>query len=135
MPTNGHSPDDGELPNLGTLIKLLKMTTSSNDNEALLAMRMANKALTKFGGDWEALLRGKVTVIGDPFDGAGEVPAPPPRRTTEPPRPPRPAPPPRPQTTWQSAPKPFSAKPATPSYSQSRRSKRQSAPSPSVDQL
>src|SRR5262245_56175131 len=58
---------DGELPNLGLLIKLLKMTTSSNDGEALIAMRKANEQLIKFGGDWEALLSGKVTVIGDPF--------------------------------------------------------------------
>lgn len=58
-----------DLPNLGKLIKLLKMTTSSNDSEAIAFMRRANLELEKFGGDWESLLRGKVTVIGDPFDG------------------------------------------------------------------
>lgn len=57
-----------ELPNLSLLIKLLKMTTSSNDAEALLAIRNANKQLSKFGGDWESLLRSHVTIIGaDPF--------------------------------------------------------------------
>lgn len=56
-----------DLPNLGTLIKCLKMTTSSHDGEALIAIRKANEQLQKFGGDWETLLRGKVTVIGDPF--------------------------------------------------------------------
>ena len=57
----------GDPPNLGLLIKLLKMTTSSNDAEALSAIRKANEQLVKFGNDWEPLLRGKVTVIGDPF--------------------------------------------------------------------
>jgi hypothetical protein len=83
--------------NLELLIKLLKMTTSSNDAEALLASRKANEQLLKFGGDWEALLHGKVTVIADPFT------APPPtveqttrRAAPPPPPPPRPAPPPPP---------------------------------------
>lgn len=64
-----------DLPNLSKLIKLLKMTTSSNDSEAIAFMRRANLELEKFGGDWESLLRGKVTVIGDPFDGV-EAPRP-----------------------------------------------------------
>ena len=54
-------------PSLTLLIKLLKMTTSSHDAEALVACRKANAELQKFGGDWDTLLRGKVTVIGDPF--------------------------------------------------------------------
>lgn len=62
-----------DLPNLGLLIKLLKMTTSANDAEALMAMRKANEQLAKFGGDWESLLRGKVTIIAEPF---AEVPLP-----------------------------------------------------------
>jgi len=68
-----------DLPNLGKLIKLLKMTTSQNDNEALLFVRKANEELKKFGGDWDTLLRGKVTVIGDPFVDV----APPPSRMTK----------------------------------------------------
>lgn len=76
-------------PSLTLLIKLLKMTTSSSDAEALVAARKANAELKKFGGDWESLLRGKVTVIGDPFadlakPDVGTV------------RPPRPSTPPRP---------------------------------------
>jgi len=63
-----------DLPNLGKLIKLLKMTTSTNDNEALMFVRKANDELKKFGGDWDTLLRGKVTVIGDPFDGLDTPP-------------------------------------------------------------
>ena len=80
--------------NLELLIKLLKLTASSNDAEALLAMRKATEVLLKFGGDWEALLHSKVTVIADPFT----VAAPPPRNEREfaPPPPPR-AQAPRPQ--------------------------------------
>jgi len=82
--TPSAAPDD--LPNLGLLIKLLKMTTSNTDAEALSAIRKANQQLQKFGGDWEALLRGKVTVIGDPF---ADMPAPPKREATPPPRTPQ----------------------------------------------
>lgn len=89
---------ESDLPNLGLLIKLLKLTTSTSDMEALAAMRKANEQLTKFGGDWERLLRGKVTVIGDPFAGVA-----PPRESEinrgrrapsvpQPPQPPRPPP-------------------------------------------
>lgn len=84
-----------ELPNLSLLIKLLKMTTSSNDAEALLAIRNANKQLAKFGGDWESLLRRHVTIIGaDPFTNIDAPPAstrpapqaqPAPRRAASPP--------------------------------------------------
>lgn len=102
--------------NLELLIKLLKLTTSSNDSEALLACRKANEQLAKFGGDWEALLHSKVTVIADPFS------APPPtmeqvnRRPAAPPppAPPRPTPPPprpqpRPQAAAQTPPHPQAA--------------------------
>ena len=68
MDNSSHDKTEGSKePSLTMLIKLLKMTTSSNDNEAMVAMRKANLELSKFGGDWEPLLRGKVTVIGDPF--------------------------------------------------------------------
>jgi hypothetical protein len=60
-------------PNLGLLIKLMKLTASTNDAEALLAIRKANEQLQKFGGDWERLLQGRVTVIGDPFS---QIPVP-----------------------------------------------------------
>lgn len=75
---------DKDPPNLGLLIKLLKMTTSTSDAEALSAMRKANEQLAKFGGDWERLLLGKVKIIADPFS---SIQAPPParHRQTEPP--------------------------------------------------
>lgn len=96
-----------DLPNLGILIKLMKMTTSEHDGEALVAVRKANEQLVKFGGDWEALLRGKVTVIGDPFV---DMPKPPQRESrTPPPAPSRP----------KAAPPPYTAPPRprpTPSY-------------------
>lgn len=56
------------------LAKLLKMTTSSNDGEAINAMRMANKLLATNGFDWDKLLAGKITIVGDPF---GDIEAPP----------------------------------------------------------
>lgn len=80
-----------DLPNLGLLIKLMKMTTSSNDGEVLVAIRKANEQLAKFGGDWEALLSGKVTVIGDPFAGL-DIPAQRTTQATPPPTPKRPRP-------------------------------------------
>jgi hypothetical protein len=59
---------------LDLLIKMLGLTTSSNDNVALVAMRKANKHLSKLQGsdspDWDSLLRGKVKVVEDPFKNA-----------------------------------------------------------------
>jgi hypothetical protein len=96
---------DPTAPSLTLLIKLLKMTTSSHENEALVAMRKANAELLKFGGDWESLLRGKVTVIGDPF---ADLKAPDVGRTT----PPRPTPPPvPPKPAAPAQPPPRAAKP------------------------
>jgi hypothetical protein len=62
--------------NLELLIKLLKLTSSSNDGEAIVAMRKANQQVEKVGGDWETLLRGKVTIIADPFAGGPASPIP-----------------------------------------------------------
>lgn len=111
-------PENNPAPSLTLLIKLLKMTASNHDNEALVAMRKATAELQKFGGDWETLLRGKVTVIGDPFENLRK----PEPGTTTPPRaqaPPPPAPPPRPRAYPQSPPRPAprpqaSPRPATP---------------------
>ena len=99
---------DAAAPSLTMLIKLLKMTTSSHDNEALVAVRKANAELAKFGGDWDSLLRGKVTVIGDPFAdlaqpddrsrrgfGAPRAPSPPQQAYSPPPAATPSAPPPR----------------------------------------
>ena len=55
-----------EALNLDRLVKLMGMTTSSQDGEALNAIRLANKMVAGAGG-WESVLRGKVRVIADPF--------------------------------------------------------------------
>lgn len=88
-----------DVVNLDLLIKLLKMTTSSHDAEALLAMRKANEQILKVGGDWETLLRGKVTIIEDPFKNIATPDYESPHRAPpKAPAPPTPKPPPRPQS-------------------------------------
>lgn len=59
------------LPKHVLLVKLLKMTTSDNDGEALSAMRKANALLTTAGWDWDKLMSGKITVVEDPFGSIG----------------------------------------------------------------
>lgn len=71
--------------NLTRLIKLLKMTTSTVDAEALVAMRLANQEIVKLGTDWEGILKGRITIVADPFD---SIPEPPRSRQTTPPTPP-----------------------------------------------
>lgn len=61
-----------ELQKHQLLVKLLKMTTSAVDAEALVAMRKANALLTEAGWDWDRLMAGKITVVGDPFAGLGD---------------------------------------------------------------
>ena len=80
--------------NIELFIKLMKMTTSSTDGEALAALRAANRALSAGGGDWENLLRGKLAPV-DPFVSLARPTtresapqAPPPRPTPPPPPPP-----------------------------------------------
>lgn len=62
-----------ESKELSMLIKLLKMTTSTHDHEALSAMRLANLQLLKLGTDWEDLLNAKVTLIADPFSAIPDI--------------------------------------------------------------
>lgn len=81
-----------EAKDLALLIKLLKLTTSSHDAEALAAMRKANSALDRLGGDWEALLLGRVTIIADPFTNLAPPPKPQPKHTHPAPPPPPPSP-------------------------------------------
>ena len=60
--------------NVELLIKLMGMTTSSVDGEALAALRAANRLLiTNGGGSWDTLLRGKLAPI-DPFASLPEPP-------------------------------------------------------------
>jgi hypothetical protein len=56
-----------EPPRQDILIKLLKMTTSSNDGEALTAIRKANAVLTAGGWDWDKLFARKIVIVEDPF--------------------------------------------------------------------
>lgn len=87
-----------ESKELSILIKLLKMTTSTHDQEALSAMRLANMQLLKLGTDWEDLLNGKVTLIADPFTSVPDLPQQAPAATPfhRPQTPPRPTAPPQP---------------------------------------
>ena len=79
-----HSPMREPI-NLELFIKLMMMTTSNTDGEALAALRFANAQLEKSGGNWESLLRGKLAPI-DPFM---TLPEPPQRSAPPPPPPPR----------------------------------------------
>lgn len=63
---NMTTPPDLDGQPLELLIKLMKMT-QAEDNIALVAIKKANGQLLKMGTDWEALLRGKVKIIADPF--------------------------------------------------------------------
>ena len=55
------------MPKEELLRKLLKMTTSDNDNTALVAIRKANQLMTASGWDWDKLLNGKIKVVANPF--------------------------------------------------------------------
>lgn len=45
-------------------IKLMMMTTSDQDHEALVALRKANSYLASMNRNWEEILRGKVIIKG-----------------------------------------------------------------------
>ena len=110
MPTDTNEP-----PRQDILLKLLKMTTSSNDGEALTAIRKANAVLIAGGWDWDKLISRKIVIVEDPFSKVQAPPSfnndrhvsrpqpfhtpppqPPPMRPTAPPPPPPPPPKPRP---------------------------------------
>lgn len=104
------APDN--IPKQELLAKLLKMTTSDTDAEALVAIRKANALLKTSGWDWDKLLAGKIKIIADPFatiqtptgrDGGSYQPTVPkqpgyttPRPNYTPQRPPTPQPKPQP---------------------------------------
>lgn len=56
----------GPSQQLERFIKLMMLTTSTNDNEVLTSIRMANAELYKLNRNWEELIRGKVSIIQDP---------------------------------------------------------------------
>jgi hypothetical protein len=97
---------DNTIPKQELLIKLLRMTESDNDGEALAALRKANAFMRSAGWDWEKLVNSKIRIIEDPFKNLGmptggntvrQTPAPPPR---QPQSAPPPAQPPAAKTTW-----------------------------------
>lgn len=61
------------------LRKLLNMTTSANDAEALIALRKANQLLVDQKWSWDLLLAAKIRVVGDPWSGAATPPKPQPQ--------------------------------------------------------
>jgi hypothetical protein len=64
------------MPNLNTLIKLMMMTTSDHDGEALNALRIANAILAKANSNWDDLLRKKLHLDAtDPFASAPSMAA------------------------------------------------------------
>lgn len=109
---NGHSTPSPPSENFLTrLIKIMGRSTSSNDNEALVALRMANTYIKDSGATWEDILKGRITIVADPFTSIPEAPSrdepPPPPPFRQPPQPkappqsnpytpPRPTRPPRP---------------------------------------
>lgn len=84
---------DQTIPKQELLIKLMRMTTSPNDGEALVALRKATKLLDSAGWTWDQLINGRITIIEDPFKTLTD-PVAPRADTSTPPPTPRPAPPP-----------------------------------------
>jgi hypothetical protein len=56
-----------EIPRQALLIKLLGLTGSSSDHEALSAIRKANELLKSSGWTWEDLILSRIKIIADPF--------------------------------------------------------------------
>jgi len=82
-----------EIPKHEFLIKLLNMTTSSNDNEALMAIRQANNLLRSVGWSWDDLIRAKIKIVPNPFTNLPD-PRKPSTTSAAPSPPPKPKPPP-----------------------------------------
>ena len=55
-----------QAPKFEKFIKLMKMTTSPSEGEALNAIRMANALLLEANLDWDDFLRGKAKIVGGP---------------------------------------------------------------------
>lgn len=95
-------PVSEELPREQFLLKLLRMTTSPNDGEALTAIRKVNELLTSNGWDWDKLIAGKIKIVPNPFVGLGtpirKEPAP--YKEPTPSYNPRPTPPPPPRAKY-----------------------------------
>lgn len=108
-------PELPELPKQELLAKLLMMTTSSADNEALAAIRKANNLLSAAGWTWEMLIAAKIKVVENPFAGLGDPRAGKSnvRQEVNQPSPPPPPPRPKPQPqayTWTPAQTPVNSR-------------------------
>jgi len=55
------------------LKKLMMMTLSDSDNEALMSLRQANKILTGYGIDWDRVLDKTVTVVNEVEEGPDDL--------------------------------------------------------------
>src|SRR5260370_31922069 len=82
-----------EPPKQDPLLKPPGMTTSASDNEALMAIRRANELLARAGWTWEMLLKNKIKIIENAFNGISN----PRSKNFDPPKPP---PPPRQPDQW-----------------------------------
>lgn len=67
------------------LTKLMMMTTSASDGEAVIALRKANAMLKESGINWQEILLGRQATMRGPVR---PDPSPPPRRSPPPPPPP-----------------------------------------------
>lgn len=88
--TNGNGHDKGDPPNLDKIIKLMGMTGSAHDAEAISALRMASKLMRDWGWTWDSVLRGKIKIMPDPFANLPMPTTAPPRQSAAPPPPPPP---------------------------------------------
>lgn len=55
-----------DTPDYVMFLKLMNLTTSSFDNEALSAIRMANAVLARTNQTWDDLLHNKIVMIAPP---------------------------------------------------------------------
>lgn len=88
--TNGNGHDKGDPPNLDKIIKLMGMTGSAHDAEAISALRMASKLMRDWGWTWDSVLRGKIKIMPDPFANLPMPTAAPQRQSAAPAPPPPP---------------------------------------------
>lgn len=115
------NPSDLDGQPLELLIKIMGMTTSDNDPTVLAAIRRANNQLLKMNASWEAILRGKVKIVADPFSNIN-IPKgmdPNNNQTFNPKKAPPPPEPPEPPPTY-SKPWPQPSPSATQAYAASR---------------
>lgn len=112
--------DETPIERLELLIKMMGMTTSDNDAQALVALRKANDHIAKLKITWEQILRGKVKIIEDPFRSAGNFATATRSHVPPPPATPRPRPTPPPGTFHASGAAGYNPQPSAPPHFHSR---------------